>query len=285
MRVLIHYLIIAIGTFSQVALAAETEIAESLLTKFGKDTLVPVIIERCNGNITIDNAGSFKQVYGRPNKKLVSAATIAKDMERCNISAADFAIHIRREERTAPGQEVVRATGWTNRLLPKWYRRGLSGAEVYVNAQKVTDNANFLRALLFAIGSEDLEEAERQILGAATVVVHFEMCGLAEDIIRLDVLAVAQCDNDELWVQSESFIDANRGQVWKIKSLAADLLAIRECDQKNTQVKRTGCLESLRRSDRMANARNTAQEMHKSNSISNGMLQREIVRNLSAKKS
>lgn len=283
MRYLTYLLIATVGLSLQITLAASTDIAASLLAKYGKDTLVPVIIKRCNGNITIGEAGAFKQVYGRPNKNLLNAATIAEDMERCNISPADFAVAIRKEERTAPGQDVIRATGWTNRLLAKWQRRGLSAREVTLRANKATEKMIFLNLLLSARTSTEFEEAEVYVFEAAAIAVNFELCELTEDMLSSRVLAKLGCDNDEFWVLSEAYIEANRGQIGRIKSLAAELLAIRECDRLATPRKRIGCLENLRRTFEPANVKDKVREMYGSNTGGNGDLQREIIKGLATR--
>jgi hypothetical protein len=282
MRFLPYLFIAIVGLSLQITLAASTDIAESLLAKYGKDTLVPVIIKRCNGNITIGEAGAFKQVYGRPNKTLLSAATIAEDMERCNISPTDFAVAIRKEERTAPGQDVIRATGWTNRLLTKWQRRGLSAREVTLRTNKATEKVIFLNLLLSARTSTEFEEAELYVFEAAAIAVNFELCELVEDLLKSRELAKLGCDNDEFWVLSEAYIDANRGQIGQIKSVAAELLAIRQCDLPTTPRKRIGCLEDLRRTVDTANVKDKVREMYGSNMGGNGDLQREIIKSLAA---
>lgn len=271
-----------VGLSCTMAASADPKIAERLLAKFGKDALVPVITERCHGNITIESEGRFRQVYGRPRKDLVTAESIAEDMGRCHISESDFAITIRREERTASGQDMVRATGWTNRLLTKWQRRGLSSRETTLRADRGQKKAEFLKRLLLARASGEFDDTEMGVLEAAAIGVHRDLCDLAEDILETRDLERLACNDDRLWVLTDKYLESNGENIERIELAASLLIDIQACDDGGSDQDRAACLETLRAEHGLTDVRDLVRGTDVSGDGEAGQLRREIIAGLTS---
>jgi len=90
------YLLLAIVGFSmftvQSVLNAEPfrdqQQIQNLIEQVGKTTIIDVIMEIRNGEITITRGTGFRDNYGRPNKDYISAKTVAEDLKKANMDVS-----------------------------------------------------------------------------------------------------------------------------------------------------------------------------------------------------
>jgi len=90
------YLLLAIVGFSmftvQSVLNAEPfrdqQQIQNLIEQVGKTTIIDVIMEIRNGEITISTGDGFRENYGRPNKDYISAKTVAEDLKKANMDVS-----------------------------------------------------------------------------------------------------------------------------------------------------------------------------------------------------
>ncbi|MGD9385099.1 MAG: hypothetical protein PVF28_01015 [Thioalkalispiraceae bacterium] len=66
------------------------ELMALLIKRHGKSTIIRAMIEARHGQMTIVKNGEEKEVYGRPNHKLVTLDTLMKDLERSGKDIREF---------------------------------------------------------------------------------------------------------------------------------------------------------------------------------------------------
>lgn len=70
--------------------AQQRQLMALLIKQHGKPRIIQAMLEARNGEMTIMHKGEEKQVYGRPNQKLVSLDTLMKDLEKSGKDMRDF---------------------------------------------------------------------------------------------------------------------------------------------------------------------------------------------------